>query len=120
MSGHSLPKEYKGFSTAELVALWKSIPDRTLKDPPVSKEKISAMDDLLREYALLDFGKDGDDAEKIRRSKELLAPYGIDPAPWADENGVEQAELRRANSERLRQEEKARRERNKAIYQNRE
>ena len=78
------------------------------------------MRDLFREYALLDFGKDGDDAEKIRRSKELLAPYGIDPAPWADENGICQKELGDAWGERLVRESAERRKRNKAIYQNRE
>ena len=117
MSAHSLPKNYKGFSTAELLALWKSIPDRTLKDPPVPEDKVLAMRYLLHEYAILDFGPDGDDAAKIRRSKQLLAPYGIDPAPWADENGVQQNNLREAFVERLRREEVARRKRNKAVYQ---
>lgn len=117
MSGHSLPGKYKGFSTAELLALWKSIPDRTLDDPPNPVEKISAMDDLLREYELLDFGRNDDDAVKIRRSKELLAPYGIDPAPWADENGIPQASLQKAFAERLRLEEEERRKRNKARRQ---
>ena len=62
----------------------------------------------------MDFGKDGRDAVKIRRSKQLLAPYGIDPAPWADEDGNEQESLCHAYADKLRQEEKARKERNKA------
>ena len=113
MSENSLPKEYKGFSTAELLAIWKNIPNNTIYDPETPVEKMIAMNGLFYEYALLDFGND--EPAKIRRSKQLMAPYGIDPAPWADENGVGQEHLRVANRERLRQEEIARHERLKAI-----
>lgn len=34
MSEKSLPEVYEGFSTAELLKLWKSIPDATLYDQP--------------------------------------------------------------------------------------
>ena len=76
-------------------------------------EKMIAMNGLFYEYALLDFGND--EPAKIRRSKQLMAPYGIDPAPWADENGVGQEHLSVANAERMRQEEIAVHERLKAI-----
>ena len=117
MSEKNLPEEYRGFSTAELLAIWKSFPDRILEDPPIPDDKNDAWRALLREYALLDFGKDGKDAEKIKRCKRLLAPYGIDPAPWADENGIRQKELEDAWGERLMQESEARRQRNKARRQ---
>ena len=110
MSEESLPKEYKGFPTAELLEIWKSFPDRNLYDPPLHPGKNAAWRDLLREYAIMDFG--GNDPEKIKRSKRLLAPYGIDPAPWADADGLAQAELRKSLAERMKQERKARRERN--------
>ena len=114
MSEHSLPKEYKGFSTGELLEIWKTFPDRTMDDPPIPDDKNAAWSDLLREYDLLDFGEDGNDTEKIKRSKQMMAPYGIDPAPWADENGVEQDNLREAHLANLRRKEKEWRERNKA------
>ena len=116
MSGHSLPEEYKGFSTAELLALWRSIPDRTIYDPPVPDDMGSAMRDLVHEYAFMDFGRDGKDTAKIRRSKQLLAPYGIDPAPWADENGIRSEELAKALGKRLLEESKARHSRDKETY----
>jgi hypothetical protein len=43
------------------------------------------------------------------QSKKLLKPYGIDPAPWADEEGNRQPELEAAWHEKLNQEEAARR-----------
>ena len=74
---------------------------------------ILAMRDLLREYDLLDFhdGRGGNDSAKIRRSKRLLAPFGIDPAPWADENGIHQDALSKANAKRQIQRSKANRAR---------
>ena len=116
MHEQTLPKEYKGFSTAELLELWDGIPDNTLYDPPSPKGMISAMDDLLREYELLDWdnGKGDNDAAKIRRSKKLMAPFGIDPVPWADEEGIWQEELSEASAERDRQRSKAVRARYKA------
>ena len=64
------------------------------------------MDDLLREYRLLGVGRggygEGNDPAKIRRVKRLCAPYGVDPYPWADENGIEQEELGKACAERSR------------------
>ena len=106
MHEESLPKEYKGYSTQELLDLWLSIPGNSLYDPPTSKKKISAMRDLLLEYRLTEVGRGyyggGSDPAKLQRIKRLCAPYGVDPYPWADENGVEQEELGKACAERSR------------------
>jgi hypothetical protein len=45
------------------------------------------------------------------RSKKLLAPFGIDPAPWADTEGNRQPELEAAWHKKLDQEEAQRRQR---------
>ena len=95
MTAEKLPEIYKGFPTAGLLELWESIPYNTMDTPPSPVEEIVAMRMLVLEYELSDFaGKDGkEDPKKIRRSKQLLAPFGIDVAPWADENGMMQEEL---------------------------
>lgn len=71
--------------------MWYHIPDKTTFDPKSPVEKISAMNWLLHEYKLLDFGEN--DPALIKRSKRLMAPFGIDPVPWADENGIKQEAL---------------------------
>jgi hypothetical protein len=110
MSEERLPKNYKGYSTQELLDLWESIPGRTIYDPRVSKKKMSAMDDLLREYKIMD-SSPGDYAAKIRRSKRLLAPFGIDPYPMCDAEGISREDLSLAHAERCRQQSKEVRER---------
>ena len=53
MSANKLPKEYKGFSTAELLAMWENVAGEHLKhEPEVPPEKTVAMRSLVREYRL--------------------------------------------------------------------
>jgi hypothetical protein len=104
MSEQSLPQNYKGYSTAELLKEWQDIPNNRYTGQPQTAEetkKILVMDDLLREYRLapVNWGfikKDqgyrvhaGEAQEKadMAQAKKLLAPFGIDPAPWADQEG---------------------------------
>lgn len=54
MNVDKLPEIYQGFSTDELIEIWKSIPSRTYKDKPIAKDKICAMRDLLMEYEISD------------------------------------------------------------------
>jgi hypothetical protein len=101
-----LPQDYKGYSTAELLKEWVNIPNNRYTGQPQTAEetrKILAMRGLLMEYRLAPvhwgFVKKeqgylvhaGAEQEKadIIRSRKLLAPFGIDPAPWADETGNE-------------------------------
>lgn len=110
MSEECLPKEYDGYSTAELLQIWDHIPDTTIFDPPVELEKLSAMRSILRKYALTDYTT----RDKIVRCKKLLAPYGINPAPWADENGIRQDELSEMSRIRMSQRSKVTKARAKA------
>jgi len=89
MNEPSLPQNYKGFSTADLVRLWDSFPERTLDSPKVPEEMLSAMRDLQREHKLAPVHWGGGEQWKadIIRSRKLLAPFGKDPAPWADAEG---------------------------------
>jgi hypothetical protein len=97
MNEQNLPQGYKGYSTAELLALWRKIPSRKYGDPASPREKVSAMRDLLKEHRLapVHWGfvkeKPGHTPEQEKadmiHSKKLLAPFGIDPAPWADQEG---------------------------------
>lgn len=90
MTSEKLPETFQGFPTAALLKIWKDIPYNTPETPPTPVEEIGAMRDLLREYDLADFvGDDGhEDPQKVVRAKRFLAPFGIDAAPWADENGI--------------------------------
>lgn len=110
MSEECLPKEYDGYSTAELLQIWDHIPDNTIFDPPAPKGKNYAMHGLLYEYALTDYTT----RDKIVRCKKLLAPYGINPAPWADENGIRQDELSEMSRLRMSQRSKVTKARAKA------
>ena len=98
MTTEKLPETYKGFPTTRLLQIWRQIPYNTLDTPEAPKDEFSAMGDLLREYEIMNFRgeKGGEDSRKVARSKRLLAPFGIDPAPWADENGIRQEELEEA------------------------
>ena len=90
MNEPSLPENYKGYSTADLVRLWDSIPERTLESPRVPREMVLTMRDLLTEYKLapLDWSWDKEQRKAdIAQSKRLLAPFGKDPAPWTDAEG---------------------------------
>ena len=51
--------------------------------------------DLLKEYKLVDWDISPHitEQERIVRNKRLFAPFGVDPYPCADENGLEQPEL---------------------------
>jgi hypothetical protein len=97
MNAQNLPQNYEGYSTKELLDLWQSIPQQTLESPPEPKGKIRAMRRLLMDYRLapVEWGfvkeKPGhsEDQEKtdMVQAKRLLAPFGIDPAPWVDQEG---------------------------------
>ncbi len=51
MKEQELPKLYKGYPTEELLQIWEQLlKDRIPEDTP--KEKISAMNGLLREYKI--------------------------------------------------------------------
>ena len=51
-SGIEITGRIQGYSTEELLALYRSLPDRTLDSPPVSRDKALAMSALLREYKI--------------------------------------------------------------------
>jgi len=106
MNEQSLPQSFEGYSTKELLELWADIPNRKYSDPEEPEEKVLAMHDLLRKYRLLDWNWDDEERLKtdIALAKKLLKPYGIDPAPWADEEGNRQPELEAAWHKKLEQE----------------
>jgi hypothetical protein len=121
MNEQSLPQNYRGYSTAELLKMWREIPTRKYtgqpETPPGEQKMASAMRGLLMEYRLApaewgfvkkDQGyrthMEQEKADMVQ-AKKLLAPFGIDPAPWADEEGNRQPELEAAWTERLRQRE---------------
>ena len=89
MNEQNLPQNFEGFSTAELVKMWAEIPTlkHTPRDPP---GKVAAMRHLLGKYKLapVHWGTErAQEKSDIIQSKKLLKPFGIDPAPWADEQG---------------------------------
>ena len=103
MNEQGLPQNFEGFSTAELLKMWAEIP--TLKEEPQDPPgKVLAMRRILEEYKLApnDWSRDKEQLKAdIAQSKKLLAPYGIDPAPWADQEGNRQPELEAAWHKRL-------------------
>lgn len=52
MTYQELPKKYQGFSTQELLDMWKGIPSGKLRTEDYPIEKIWAMRDLLMEYEI--------------------------------------------------------------------
>jgi hypothetical protein len=106
MNEQSLPQNFEGFSTAELLKMWAAIPIPAKwdpQDPPPGK--VLAMRRILEKFKLTpnDWG-DGEELKAdIAQSKKLLAPYGIDPAPWADQEGNRQPELEAAWHKKLEQ-----------------
>ncbi|MDR3357700.1 MAG: hypothetical protein LBN96_02345 [Desulfovibrio sp.] len=112
MNEQSLPQNYKGYSTAELLKVWRDIPGRKHTDQPTPRQKVSAMDGLLREHRLAPvyWGTGEEYKANMIQSRKLLKPFGIKPAPWADANGNElPEEVRAAWHKKLEQEEAARR-----------
>jgi len=90
MSELSLPQNFEGYSTAELVKLWDGIPRWWPGAPEVPPEKVGAMRHLLRQYRLASNNWSQDKEERkadMAQAKKLLEPFGIDPAPWADSEG---------------------------------
>jgi hypothetical protein len=85
----SLPQNYEGFSTMELLKTWQAIPKRKHTDPVSPEDKLTAMDHLLKEHRLapIHWRDHAGDKTDMVRSKALLKPFGIDPAPWADQEG---------------------------------
>ena len=51
MKKTTLPKTYKGYSTAELLKIWDQVAGKGIT-PGTPKEKILAMRDLLSEYKI--------------------------------------------------------------------
>lgn len=47
-----LPKEYQGFSTQELLAMWEAIPSGKLRREDFSAEQVKAMRELVMEYEI--------------------------------------------------------------------
>lgn len=88
MSTEKLPETYHGYPTGQLLELWDARAYGRLTRTP-SREELMAMYDLLDEYKLAEYPDDA----SIARCKRLMAPFGVDPAPWADENGVTQDDL---------------------------
>jgi len=91
MNEQSLPQNFEGYSTAELVKAWESsFRPRPPEVPPVPKEMVLASRRLLEKYRLApnDWSQDKEERKAdMVQAKKLLEPYGIDPAPWADSEG---------------------------------
>ena len=88
----SLPEKFRGYSTARLLKAWDHMVRRVQDRDEEPLEIFSVMHGLLYEYKLVpvDWNGEGEQwREEIVRAKKLLAPYGVDPAPWADEDGNE-------------------------------
>ena len=84
MNEQSLPQNYRGYSTKELLEAWDK------SDPTAPKEQVLTAHRLLAEYRLapLDWSRDKEQRRAdLLQARKLLAPYGIDPAPWADSEG---------------------------------
>jgi hypothetical protein len=101
MNEQSLPQDYKGYSTAELLREWRQIPNNRYTGQPQTAEetqKILAMRELLAKYRLapVHWGVKEEGKANLLQSRKLLEPYGIDPAPWADQEGNELPEEVRA------------------------
>jgi hypothetical protein len=110
-SEQSLPQSYKGFSTGDLMKFWDGMNLRGPESPKPPQGMVGAMHDLLRKYRLApNYWGDGEERKaNMIQSKKLLAPFGIDPAPWADQEGNRQPELEAAWHKQLEREEMDRR-----------
>jgi hypothetical protein len=112
MNAQNLPQDFEGFSTAELIKLWGSIPNRKFGvSPKEPREKVLTMHRLLDKYRLAPiYWGDGEQRKAdMIQSRKLLKPFGIDPAPWADEEGNElPEEVRAARHRKLELEEAGR------------
>jgi hypothetical protein len=114
MNKENLPKEYKGYSTAELVTFWDGMNNQGPDSPRVSPEFVLTMHALLKEYRLApnDWSRDKEERKAdMVQAKALLKPFGIDPAPWVDQEGNRQPELEAAWLKKLRREEAERQRR---------
>ena len=92
MKEEILPKEFKGYSTADLVKIWEDLKRGINLEGKAPMEMISVMRELMEKYNLCPGGwswEDQQERKDIVRAKKLLAPYGVDPAPWADAEGNE-------------------------------
>ena len=108
MNEQSLPQNFEGYSTADLLKAWDSASrPREPGSSPVPKEMVLASRRLLEKYRLAPVEWAWDKEQRkadMAQAKKLLAPYGMDPAPWADAEGNRQPELEAAWHKKLEQE----------------